>query len=62
MMLMLTSPNPSRTLTAIKNPLPIRAATGLRIVNKAVKKIPQPNTRFPPICSAKRPPGTWVRT
>lgn len=58
----LTSPMPSRTLTAIMYPGPILAANGVNKVSTAVRKMPTPNTCLPPYFCASMPPGIWANT
>lgn len=53
---------PSNTRTTINSGKFISAAIGLNNVKIAVISTPQPNINFPPKTSAKRPPGTWVKT
>lgn len=53
----LTSPIPSSTLTPIMYAGPILAASGVNSVSTAVRKIPTPNTCFPPYFCASIPPG-----
>ncbi len=49
----LTSPRPSRTLTAIKYSVPHFAATGVSRVKTAVTIEPMPRNHLPPNFSAK---------
>lgn len=55
--MVLTSPIPSSTLTAIKYPGPILEASGVNNVSTPVNNIPIPNTCLPPYLCASIPPG-----
>ncbi len=37
-----------------------RAASGVKIDKTAIRKMLPPKTYFPPIFSARMPPGNWV--
>ena len=55
-----TSKKPSSTLKAIRSPICILAANGVKSVRIAVMTIPTPNTIRPPITPERKPPGICI--